>query len=66
MIPALALVPLLAGPGDDHFDWAKVSMKVLAFAGMLIGDVFCCGRCSALSPRQACARCLPLQRCCWY
>ncbi|HED6246179.1 TPA: glutathione-regulated potassium-efflux system protein KefB [Enterobacter cloacae] len=40
VIPALALVPLLAGPGDDHFDWAKISMKVLAFAGMLIGGRF--------------------------
>jgi glutathione-regulated potassium-efflux system protein KefB len=40
VIPALALVPLLAGSGDDHFDWAKVSMKVLAFAGMLIGGRF--------------------------
>lgn len=40
VIPVLALVPLLAGPGDDHFDWAKVSMKVLAFAGMLIGGRF--------------------------
>ncbi|ADF64243.1 glutathione-regulated potassium-efflux system protein KefB [Enterobacter cloacae] len=40
VIPALALVPLLAGPGDDHFDWAKVSMKVLAFASMLIGGRF--------------------------
>ncbi|KTI69715.1 potassium transporter KefB [Enterobacter cloacae subsp. cloacae] len=40
VIAALALVPLLAGPGDDHFDWAKVSMKVLAFAGMLIGGRF--------------------------
>lgn len=40
VIPALALVPLLAGPGDEHFDWAKVSMKVLAFAGMLIGGRF--------------------------
>ncbi|AVY97346.1 glutathione-regulated potassium-efflux system protein KefB [Enterobacter sp. RHB15-C17] len=37
VIPALALVPLLAGSGDDHFDWMKVGMKVLAFAGMLIG-----------------------------
>ncbi|MCK6956346.1 glutathione-regulated potassium-efflux system protein KefB [Enterobacter bugandensis] len=40
VIPALALVPLLAGSGDDHFDWAKISMKVLAFAGMLIGGRF--------------------------
>lgn len=37
VIPALALVPLLAGSGDDHFDWIKIGMKVLAFAGMLIG-----------------------------
>ncbi|KAI3492344.1 hypothetical protein L1887_43220 [Cichorium endivia] len=40
VIPALALVPLLAGSGDDHFDWAKIAMKVLAFAGMLIGGRF--------------------------
>ncbi len=32
MIPALALVPLLAGPGDDHFDWAKVSSEGAGFA----------------------------------
>ncbi|SFN44180.1 Kef-type potassium/proton antiporter, CPA2 family [Izhakiella capsodis] len=37
VIPALALVPLLAGHGDGHADWMKVGMKVLAFAGMLIG-----------------------------
>ncbi|SUG45417.1 glutathione-regulated potassium-efflux system protein [Salmonella enterica subsp. arizonae] len=37
VIPALALVPLLAGSADEHFDWFKVGMKVLAFAVMLIG-----------------------------
>ncbi len=37
VIPALALVPLLAGNGDEHPDWLKIGMKVLAFAGMLIG-----------------------------
>jgi glutathione-regulated potassium-efflux system protein KefB len=37
VIPALALVPLLAGNGDDHPDWIKIGLKVLAFAGMLIG-----------------------------
>ncbi|WP_318385682.1 glutathione-regulated potassium-efflux system protein KefB [Enterobacter sp.] len=37
VIPALALVPLLAGNGDNHLDWMKVGMKVLAFAGMLVG-----------------------------
>ena len=37
VIPALALVPLLAGNADEHLDWTKVGLKVLAFAGMLIG-----------------------------
>ncbi|MDX6019474.1 glutathione-regulated potassium-efflux system protein KefB [Scandinavium sp. V105_16] len=37
VIPALALVPLLAGTGDDHPDWIKLGLKVLAFVGMLIG-----------------------------
>ncbi|WP_158780876.1 glutathione-regulated potassium-efflux system protein KefB [Pantoea sp. BAV 3049] len=37
VIPALALVPLLAGGDSGHTDWIKVGMKVLAFAGMLIG-----------------------------
>ena len=37
VIPALALVPLLAGNGDEHLDWMKIGMKVLAFAGMLVG-----------------------------
>jgi len=37
VIPALALVPLLAGTDSGSIDWMKVGMKVLAFAGMLIG-----------------------------
>lgn len=37
VIPALALVPLLAGTGDDHPDWIKLGFKVLAFVGVLIG-----------------------------
>lgn len=37
VIPALALVPLLAGSDSGHVDWLKVCMKVLAFAGMLVG-----------------------------
>lgn len=37
VIPALALVPLLAGSDSGTIDWIKVGMKVLAFAGMLIG-----------------------------
>jgi glutathione-regulated potassium-efflux system protein KefB len=36
VIPALALVPLLAGNGDDHPDWIRIGLKVLAFAGMLL------------------------------
>lgn len=38
VIPALALVPLLAGGDASHpTDWMKIGMKVLAFAGMLVG-----------------------------
>jgi len=37
VIPALALVPLLAGSDSGSVDWTKVGIKVLAFAGMLIG-----------------------------
>ncbi len=37
IIPALALVPLLAGNGDDHPDWVKIGIKVLIFAGVLVG-----------------------------
>ncbi len=36
VIPALALVPLLAGNGDEHPDWIRIGLKVLAFAGMLL------------------------------
>lgn len=37
VIPAIALVPLLAGHGDNHPDWLRISFKVLAFFAMLIG-----------------------------
>ncbi|MFG1174877.1 glutathione-regulated potassium-efflux system protein KefB [Erwiniaceae bacterium CAU 1747] len=37
VIPALALVPLLAGNDSGHTDWMKIGIKVLAFAGMLVG-----------------------------
>ena len=37
VIPALALIPLLAGTDSGHIDWMKVGIKVLAFAGMLVG-----------------------------
>ncbi|QCR34798.1 glutathione-regulated potassium-efflux system protein KefB [Nissabacter sp. SGAir0207] len=38
VIPALALIPLLAGVGGEaETDWAKIGMKIVAFGGMLIG-----------------------------
>lgn len=37
VIPALALIPLLAGSSSGDTDWMKVVVKVLAFAGMLVG-----------------------------
>lgn len=36
VIPALALIPILAG-GSEHGDWMKIGMKVAAFFIMLIG-----------------------------
>lgn len=36
VIPALALIPILAG-GEEANDWAKIGLKIAAFAGMLIG-----------------------------
>lgn len=40
VIPALALVPLLAGAGSDQFDWPNIALKILGFGGMLIGGRF--------------------------
>jgi len=37
VIPAMALVPLLAGKGDEHTDWVVLALKVLAFLAMLVG-----------------------------
>ncbi|CNJ62501.1 glutathione-regulated potassium-efflux system protein KefB [Yersinia aldovae] len=37
VIPALALIPILAGGGGGANDWARIGLKVAAFAGMLIG-----------------------------
>ncbi len=66
VIPALALVPLLAGSADEHVNWLTVGMKVLAFAGMLIGGRY------LLRPvfrfyRQlrGSGRCSLPPRCCW-
>ncbi|MEA9390872.1 glutathione-regulated potassium-efflux system protein KefB [Acerihabitans sp. TG2] len=36
VIPALALIPILAG-GGEHSDWMKIGMKVAAFFIMLVG-----------------------------
>ncbi|MGC6389079.1 glutathione-regulated potassium-efflux system protein KefB [Ewingella sp. S1.OA.A_B6] len=37
VIPALALIPLLANGPEGTNNWAMIGMKVLAFAGMLMG-----------------------------
>lgn len=37
VIPAMALVPLLAGKGDEHTDWVTLGLKVVAFLAMLVG-----------------------------
>ncbi|WON76706.1 glutathione-regulated potassium-efflux system protein KefB [Serratia sp. UGAL515B_01] len=37
VIPALALIPLLAGGAGNSDDWADIAIKVAAFGGMLIG-----------------------------
>ncbi|MFB6434493.1 MAG: glutathione-regulated potassium-efflux system protein KefB [Candidatus Malihini olakiniferum] len=37
VIPALALVPMLAGVQGEVTDWKAVAIKVMAFIGMLIG-----------------------------
>lgn len=66
VIPALALVPLLAGSGDDHFDWATVGIKVLAFGGCWSVGATYCDRFSVLSLVPVCERFLPLRPCCWY
>ncbi|MBD2821183.1 glutathione-regulated potassium-efflux system protein KefB [Xenorhabdus sp. 42] len=36
VIPALAMIPLLAG-GAGSSDWCRIGLKVIAFAGMLLG-----------------------------
>lgn len=37
VIPAMALVPLLAGNENEHPDWIILGLKVLAFLAMLVG-----------------------------
>ncbi|MDR3432958.1 MAG: glutathione-regulated potassium-efflux system protein KefB [Rouxiella aceris] len=37
VIPALALIPVLAGASSGGNDWQMITMKVLAFVGMLVG-----------------------------
>ncbi|MCC8365648.1 glutathione-regulated potassium-efflux system protein KefB [Xenorhabdus sp. PB61.4] len=36
LIPALALIPILAG-GTASGDWYRIGLKIIAFAGMLLG-----------------------------
>ncbi|WP_411704259.1 glutathione-regulated potassium-efflux system protein KefB [Edaphovirga cremea] len=40
VIPALAIIPLLAGGGEGGNDWERIALKIAAFAGMLIGGRF--------------------------
>ncbi len=50
MIPALALIPILAGNEGEPMTGSNWPQNC-GFAGMLIGAVICCARCSAtLSP----------------
>lgn len=65
VIPALALVPLLAGSADEHFDWIKVGMKVLAFAGMLIGGRYLLRPVFRFIADSGVRKCLLPPRCCW-
>ncbi|MBU9844940.1 glutathione-regulated potassium-efflux system protein KefB [Rahnella ecdela] len=37
VIPALALIPILAGGSEGGNNWEMIGLKVLAFGGMLIG-----------------------------
>ncbi len=37
VIPALALIPILAGGSEGSNNWEMIGIKVLAFGGMLIG-----------------------------
>jgi glutathione-regulated potassium-efflux system protein KefB len=37
VIPALALIPILAGVGGSSDDWGEITIKVAAFGGMLLG-----------------------------
>lgn len=40
IIPALSLIPFLAGGAGGHGDWMKISIKLAAFFGMLVGVRF--------------------------
>ena len=35
--PSTGVSAVVGGSADEHFDWMKIGMKVLAFVGMLIG-----------------------------
>lgn len=37
VIPALALIPILAGGSEGGGDWARIGLKIAAFVGMLLG-----------------------------
>jgi glutathione-regulated potassium-efflux system protein KefB len=65
VIPALALVPLLAGSADEHVNWLTVGMKVLAFAGMLIGGRYLLRPVFRFIASSGSGKCSLPPRCCW-
>lgn len=58
VIPALALVPLLAGGEGQTPDWFKFGIKVVAFAGMLVGGALFTSPCLSHHCGIRCARSL--------
>lgn len=65
VIPALALVPLLAGSGRRSFRLDEDLHEGAGFAGMLIGGRFLLRPVFRFIAHPACARYSPPQRCCW-
>lgn len=65
VIPALALVPLLAGSADEYFDWMKIGMKVLAFVGMLIGGRYLLRPVFRFIAASGVREVFTPRRCCW-
>ena len=65
VIPALALIPILAGAGGTSDDWAKIALKVAAFGGMLIGGRFLLRPLFRYIAASGVRGSSPPRRCCW-